>query len=188
MNTKPILILTAATLVAGFAFAQQHQFRDAAPRGAAQGQMESTASQFANRAQAQLGAASLQGRVDGVVAEALGYTADELHALKAEGASIAQIAADRGVELADVEAAFLAARQDAIDALLAEGTINELQAETMAARGADAFAALAAREGLQDGRNAGGEPQHQFRTDEPRGPQDPPMAGRHDPRGPGGRW
>lgn len=188
MNTKPILVLTAATLLAGFALAQQHQFRDVAPRGAPQARMQAEAPQYAHRAQAQIGGAALQGQVEGVVVEALGLTTDELHALKAEGASIAQIAADRGVELAELEAAFLAARQEAIDALLAEGTITEVQAETMAARGADAFAALSTREGLQDGRNAGGEPQYQFRTDAPRGPQDPRMAGRHAPRGPGGRW
>ncbi len=188
MSTKPILILTAAALLAGFALAQQHQFRDVAPRGAPQGRMQAEAPQFVHRAQARLGGAALQGQVDGVIVEALGLTTDELHALKAEGASIAQIAADRGIDLADLEAAFLAARQEAIDALLADGTINEVQAETMAARGNDAFAALSTREGLQDGRNAGGEPQHQFRTDDPRGPQDPPMAGRRAPRGPGGRW
>ena len=184
MNTKPILILTAATLVAGFALAQQHQNRDAAPRGEPQGRMESAAPPYAHRAEAQLGAASLQGQVDGVVAETLGLTTDELHALKADGASIAQIAADRGVELAAVEAAYLAARQEAIDALLADGTITEIQAETMAARGAEAFEALAAREGIAAGRNAGGEAQHQFQTDAPRGPQDAPMAAR---RGPAGR-
>ena len=184
MNTKPILILTAATLVAGFALAQQHQNRDDAPRGQVQGRMESAAPQYAHRAEAQLGAASLQGQVDGVVAEALGLTADELHALKAEGASIAEIAADRGVELADLEAAYLAARQEAIDALLADGTITEIQAETMAARGAEAFEALATREGIAGGQNSGGEPLHQFQTEAPRGPQDAPMANR---RGPAGR-
>ncbi len=188
MNIKPLLVLTAATLLAGFALAQQHSFRDVAPRGAPQGRMQVEAPRYAHRAQPQLGGAALQGRVEGVVVEALGLTTDELHALKADGASIAQIAADRGVDLADVEAAFLAARQEAIDALLAEGTITELQAETMAARGADAFAALSTREGLQDGRNAGGEPQHRFRTDAPSGPQDRPMAARRAPRGPGGRW
>jgi hypothetical protein len=185
MTTKPILVLTAAALLAGFALAQQHQFRDVAPRGAPPGRMQATAPQYAHRARAQLGGAALQGQVEGVVAEALGLTTDELHALKLEGASIAQIAADRGIVLAEVEAAVLAARQEAIDALLADGTIDEVQAETMAARGADAFAALSTREGIQDGRNAGGEPQHPFRTDAPRGPQDPPMAGRHAPRG---RW
>lgn len=188
MNTKPILVLTAATLLAGFALAQPHQFRDVAPRGAPQARMQAHAPQYAHRAQAQVAGAALRGKVEGVIAEALGLTTDELHALKAEGASIAQIAADRDVELADLEAAFLAARQEAIDALLADGTITEVQAEAMAARGADAFAARSTREGLQDGRNAGGEPLHQFHTDEPRGPQDPPMAGRHAPRGPGGRW
>ncbi|MFN2321696.1 MAG: hypothetical protein ABR510_01880 [Trueperaceae bacterium] len=188
MNTKPILIVTAASLLAGFALAQQHQFREVAPRGQTQGRMEAAAPQYANRAQARLGGTALQAEVDGVVAEGLGLTTDELHALKVEGATIAQIAADRGVELADLEAAFLAARQEAIDALLAEATITDLQAETMAARGADAFAALSTREGIAGGRNAGGEPLYQFRTDAPRGPQDAPMAARRAPRGPGGRW
>lgn len=188
MNRKHILILAAATLLAGFALAQQHQFRDAAPRGAAPGRMQAEAPQYAHRAQAQMGGASLQGAVDGVIAEALGLTTDELHALKVEGASIAQIAADRNVDLADLEAAFLAARQEAIDELLAEGTITELQAENMTARGTDAFTALSTREGCAEGRNAGGEPQYQFRSDAPRGPQDAPMAARRAPRGPGGRW
>ena len=188
MNIKPILILSAAALLAGFALAQQHQFRDVAPRGATQGRMQATAPQYAHRAQAQLASAALQGQIDGVVANGLGLTKDQLHALKLEGATIAQIAADRGVELADLEAAFLAAREEAIDGLLAEGTITEIQAETIAARGVDAFAALSTREGIVGGRNAGGEPQRQFRSDAPRGPQDPPMAARRAPRGPGGRW
>ena len=188
MNTKPILVLTAAALLAGFALAQQHQFRAVAPQGAPQGRMQAAAPQYAHRAQGQFGGASLQGQVDGVVAEALGLTTDELHALKLEGASIAQIAADRGIELGDVEAAFLAARQEAIDGLLAEGSITEVQAEAMASRSADAFSALSTREGCAEGQNAGGEPQHQFRTDAPRGPQDSPMAARRAPRGPGSRW
>ena len=187
MRTKPILVLAAATLLAGFALAQQHQFRDVAPRAEPHGRMQAAAPQFAHLARTPMSGPALQGQLDGVVAEALGLTSDELHALKVDGASIAQIAADRGIDLADLEAAFLAARQEAIDALLAEGTISEAQAETMAARGVEAFAALSSREGCAEGQNAGGEPLHQFRSDAPRAPQSSPMRARRAPGGPSGR-
>lgn len=188
MKAKTVLLIGTAILVASFAYAQQHQFRDVAPRGAPQARMQAAAPSFAHRAEARMGGVSLQGELDGVVAEALGLTPDELHALKAEGASIAQIAEDRGVALTDVEAAYLAARQEAIDALLAEGAITEAQAEVMVERGAEAFATLARREGCAEGRIAGGEPLHQFRSDAPRGAQGAPMATHPGRRGPAGRW
>jgi hypothetical protein len=99
----------------------------------------------------------LSAELAGVVAGAFGLTQAELHALKEDGASIAAIAAERGVAIETVEAAYLDARNAAIDALLADGSIHEFQAEQMRARGADAFANLLAREGLAQGQNVTGE-------------------------------
>jgi hypothetical protein len=101
--------------------------------------------------------AGISAELQGVVAGALGLTQEELHDLKADGASIADIAADRGVDLATIEATYLAARNAVIDRLLAEGAIQEFQAEQMRARGAEAFAALSTREGQAQGQYATGE-------------------------------
>jgi hypothetical protein len=124
----------------------------------------------------------LSAELPGVVAGALGLTQEELHDLKADGASIVDIAAERGVDLASIEAVYLEARNAAIDRLLAEGTIHEFQAEQMRARGAEAFANLSTREGQAEGQNVTGERLHANRQ----GPAQPqalgPAAGRR------GRW
>ncbi len=104
-------------------------------------------------------------RLEGVVAGALGLTQDELHALKLEGATIADIAAERGTPIDTVEAAYLTARADAVQELLGAGAISELQAERMAARGPEAFAELLARDTVGQGRNAGGTPGFAHRDD-----------------------
>jgi hypothetical protein len=99
----------------------------------------------------------LSAQLAGVVAGAFGITQEELHALKEDGASIADIAAERGVAIETIEAAYLDARNAAIDALLADGAIHEFQAEQMRARGAEALANLLAREGWAQGQNVTGE-------------------------------
>jgi hypothetical protein len=99
----------------------------------------------------------LSAELTGVVAGAFGLTQEELHALKEDGASIADIAAERGVAIATIEAAYLDARNAAIDALLADGSIHEFQAEQMRARGAEAFVNLLEREGWAEGQNVTGE-------------------------------
>jgi hypothetical protein len=102
----------------------------------------------------------LSAQLTGVVAGAFGLTQEELHALKEDGASIADIAAERGVAIETIEAAYFDARNAAIDALLADGAIHEFQAEQMRARGAEAFANLLAREGWAQGQNVTGERLH----------------------------
>jgi hypothetical protein len=99
----------------------------------------------------------LSAELAGVVAGALGLSQEELHDLKSDGASIADIAAERGLDLATIEIAYLEARAAVIDRLLAEGTIHEFQAEQMRARGAEAFANLSTREGQAEGQNVTGE-------------------------------
>jgi hypothetical protein len=99
----------------------------------------------------------LSAELKGVVAGALGLTQEELHALKEDGASVADIAAERGVATEAIEATYLDARNAAIDALLADGAIHEPQAEQMRARGPEALANLLAREGCAQGQNVTGE-------------------------------
>jgi hypothetical protein len=101
--------------------------------------------------------AGLSAELTGVVAGVFGLTQDELHALKEDGASIATIAAERGIAIETIEAAYLEARNAAIDALLADGAIQEFQAEQMRARGADALANLLERGGWAHGQNVTGE-------------------------------
>lgn len=124
----------------------------------------------------------LSAELQGIVAGAFGLTQEELHALKVDGASIADIAAERGVDLAAVEATYLEARNAIIDRLLAEGTIQEFQAEQMRARGAEAFATLSTREGQAEGQYVTGERLYANRQ-APAQPQAyGPAAGRR------GRW
>lgn len=99
----------------------------------------------------------LSAQLTGVVAGVFGLTQEELHALKEDGASIADIAAERGIAIETIEAAYLDARNAAIDALLADGAIHEFQAEQMRARGTEALANLLAREGQAQGQNVTGE-------------------------------
>jgi len=143
------------------------------------------------------GMAGLSDALDGVVAGALGLTQDELHALKQDGASIADIAAERGVAIDDLAAAYAEARGAAIAEQLAAGTINEQQAAQMGARGDAAFAELVAREGCAEGRQVTGEPLHANRADAARGAQafaerqplvDPQGPAHRPVRAPRGRW
>jgi hypothetical protein len=128
-------------------------------------------------------------RVEGVVAATLGLTQDELHALKLDGATIAEVAAERGTPVEVLESAYLAARAEAIQELLAEGAISELQAERMTARGPDAFAELLDRDAAEQGRNADGTPRFAHRSATTPGPQAAGMTPRGAGMTPrGGRW
>jgi len=128
---------------------------------------------------------AMAARVEGAVAAALGLTQDELHALKLDGATIAEIAAERGTPVAAIESTYLAARAEAVQELLAEGSISELQAERMTARGPDAFAELLVRNAAEQGRNAGAAPRFAHRS----ATTPVPQAARMAPRGGhGGRW
>jgi hypothetical protein len=124
----------------------------------------------------------LSAELAGVVAGALGLSQEELHDLKADGASIADIAAERGLDLATIEIAYLEARAAVIDRLLAEGTIHEFQAEQMRARGAEAFSNLSTREGQAEGQNVTGERLHANRPTSEQPQALGPAVGRR------GRW
>ncbi len=172
---RKLLVPAAAVLFIGLAlaqgprFANAHQPMHAARSGAAVG------AGFNRNA----GPSELAGALQDVLPTALGLTRDELQALKAEGASIASIAADRGVSLDELEVAYDEARAEAIAELLANGEITEFQAEQMTARGDTAFAAAVEREGCAGGVNAGGQPLYANRTAAARGPSvGSPMAGR----------
>lgn len=136
------------------------------------------------------GAGGLAGQLKGIVASAIGLPEDEIHELKTEGASLGSIAEAQGVPLANLEAAYLAARQGLVAQLLADETISELQADQMTARGPAAFAALIVRAGCDEGRNVNGEPLFANRAETARGPNvgDPNTAAQQLRRGPQARW
>ena len=64
-------------------------------------------------------------------AKALGLTPDELTAEFQAGKTLAQVAKERGVELADVQTALLDARKTALDKAVADGSITQEQADWM---------------------------------------------------------
>ena len=171
---RKLLVPAAAVLFIGLALAQGPRFAPAhAPMYGARSQAA-----VGQRLQGNAGPSELAGALQDVLPTALGLTRDELQALKVEGASITSIAADRGISLEDLEAAYTEARAEAIAGLLADGAITEFQAEQMTERGEAAFTAAVEREGCAGGVNAGGEPQYANRTAEARGPRtDRPMAG-----------
>lgn len=70
----------------------------------------------------------------GAIAEALGLTADELYAMRASGQTLAEIAAEQGVELEDVWAAQQAARAEVLAQMVADGVITQEQADWMLER------------------------------------------------------
>lgn len=194
--------LTAAALLAGLALAQgfgpptargpvaeRAPARVEATRAAMRGRAiatqttRATATAPAGRMQ---GSAGLGGSLQGVVASAIGLSEAEVHEQKLAGASLGAIAEAHGVDLASLEAVYLAAPNGLIAERLAAGAVTELQAERMAARGADAFASLIAREGCDEGRNVTGEPLHAQRVDAPRGPATDAAAPAR--RGPQARW
>lgn len=67
------------------------------------------------------------------IARALGMTVDELYAARQEGKTVAQLAAERGVDLETVVAAALEVHKQALDALVAAGRLTQAQADLMLA-------------------------------------------------------
>lgn len=197
MKRTAILITAAALVLTGLALAQgprasqaQNAIGHRQPAAAQAMRQRAAVHQtddqrgFANAN----GPSALAEELQGVVAEALGLSQDELQALKQEGASIADIAADQGVPIESVEAAYEAARSAAIDQLLADGTINDVQAEQMANRGVEAFATLVAREGCAEGQNVTGERLYTNRATEARGMQAQQAQAQGAARGRHARW
>ncbi len=64
-----------------------------------------------------------------VVTDLLGLTADQIRTLRAEGKSLAEIAATKGVSEDALVAAILKAHQDAVNAAVTAGRITQAQAE-----------------------------------------------------------
>lgn len=93
------------------------------------------------------------GAMPAVLADALGLTVEEFHAARADGQTVAEIAAAQGVELADVVAAALAPRADALAQAVADGRITQEQADAMLATMAEHMAANFQN---QEGSNRGG--------------------------------
>ena len=67
----------------------------------------------------------------GEVGELLGLTPEEIHALRYEGKSLAEIAAAQGVSEDELVAAILAARQEVVQQRVEAGTITQEQADQM---------------------------------------------------------
>ncbi len=65
----------------------------------------------------------------GRVGDLLGITAEEIHAERAAGKSLAQIAQDKGIDEATLVATILDARKAALDARVAAGTLTQEQAD-----------------------------------------------------------
>jgi hypothetical protein len=65
------------------------------------------------------------------LAEALGMTLDELNVALAEGQTISEIAAARGFEMADLVAALIAPRVEALNEAVADGRLTQEQVDEM---------------------------------------------------------
>jgi len=65
------------------------------------------------------------------VSDLLGMTAEELHALRLEGNSLAAIAESKGITVDELVAAIMAAKTDAVEARVAAGTLTREQADLM---------------------------------------------------------
>lgn len=66
-----------------------------------------------------------------VVSDLLELTTDEIHALRADGYSLAEIAADYHVSVDELVAAIMAEKTELINARVAEGTITQERADLM---------------------------------------------------------
>lgn len=76
-----------------------------------------------------------QATIDEVIAGALGITVEELDAARAEGQSVADLAEELGVDIADVNAAVQAAKEEALAAAVENGDITQAQADRLLAGG-----------------------------------------------------
>jgi DNA-binding ferritin-like protein len=76
------------------------------------------------------------------VAEQLGLTTDELRAELAEGASIADLAVERGVEIQAIIDALVAEHQAALETAVEEGYLTQEQADAMQANAEERFALM----------------------------------------------
>jgi len=73
------------------------------------------------------------GSMPTLLAEALGMTTEELFAAQTAGQSVAEIAADQGIELADVVAAVIAPHAERLAQAVSDGRFTQEQADAMLA-------------------------------------------------------
>ena len=70
-----------------------------------------------------------QGALDDVVSDLLGLSAEDIHAQRLEGKSLAEIAASAGVSEEALVATLMAAKGEIIQQLVADGTITQERAD-----------------------------------------------------------
>jgi hypothetical protein len=80
-----------------------------------------------------MGGYGYAGTMPALLAEALGMTVEELYAAQADGQTVAEIAAGRGIELADVVAAVIAPHAERLAQAVADGAMTQEQADLMLA-------------------------------------------------------
>lgn len=76
---------------------------------------------------------SYAGSMPILLAEALGMTTEELYTAQTDGQTVSEVAAARGVELADVVAAVTAPQAERLAQLVADGYLTQEQADEMLA-------------------------------------------------------
>lgn len=135
MNTKRVITIAAATLVVGLVIGQMSG-AFAARSTEAPVQNRGTESSVCNDSGVRLGLMmrDASGRLLDIVAKLTGLSTEEVAKQRAEGESIADIAASKGVEADAVVVAALDARKAALDELITDGTITQEQANEMLER------------------------------------------------------
>jgi hypothetical protein len=122
-------LLVAATLVLGIAGAALAQgptppSDDLCPFGGGCGG-------FGMGGHGMMGGFGYHGTMPSILADVLGLTVDELYEALADGKTVAELAQQQGVELADVVAAVIAPRVEQLQQAVAEGYLTQEQADWM---------------------------------------------------------
>lgn len=68
------------------------------------------------------------------LAEALGFSLDEIEAAQKDGKTVWQLAQEKGLTLEEFQAAMTSARQKAIEKMVADGLLTQEQADWMLSR------------------------------------------------------
>lgn len=104
------------------------------------------------------------------VADALGMSAEDLRAALADGATIAEVAQEQGVDVQDVIDAMVTAHRERVDEKVADGTLTQEQADEILARAEERATAIVngERPAFGPGRHGrhGPSPRGWFRGDE----------------------
>ncbi len=135
MNTKRVIAIAAATLVAGLVIGQ---ISGAFAARSAEAPLQNQAAQGAACSGTGLRIGPMMrdagARMLDIVADLTGLSTEEVAERRAGGESIEDIAASEGVDSADVVAAAIDTRKAALDELVADGTITQEQADEMLER------------------------------------------------------